>query len=234
VTAQVQCCFDVFDRLLDSFKSTNGIFVTVQKPDASLVFSSTNNDSRVLSSSLFIGKSEQCEIQMTDSIAGLKMSFPLTDFIVAVTIAKQLNRRMLIYSIQPRPPGVVKANIAVRVDFKIAQAAALERHPADRLGGLFAGITVDEESIGEAGKRRRSAAAIDAVGRERNRTKGLFSESPTFPLMKRVIGQCAERSQPPSDDSAESLTFVCWIEEFEEWVNDSDRITSSQVKLRLR
>jgi hypothetical protein len=226
-TVQVQCRCDVFDELPKAFKGNHNVFLAIAQGDGSLVFTSSRDSDMVLSSTLSIRKSERCETLLSPDLDELKVRFALGDFAVAVKIAKFLNQRMSMYLVGPGMPVIIKAGIPNQVLFEMPLATSLEEAPEEEPQPE---VSTVESSLGEPQPEespasqvspwpRRQSVKIEtpageavvgppsAVGEPKPAVKvpslrqGLYSESPPFPIRRRMTGQYAEASQPPSDDS---------------------------------
>jgi hypothetical protein len=228
-TVEIQCRCDVFDGLAEAFKGNHNVFLGIARTDGSLVFTSSRDSDMVLSSTLSIRKSERCETLISPDVDELKVQFALGDFAVAVKIVSVLSQRMSMYLVGPGMPVIIKAGIPNQVVFEMPLATSLEEEPEEEpqpdVSATESSLVDAQPEESPASQvspwpRRRSVqtetpageASVgppSAVGDPRPAVQsrasdfrhGLYSESPPFPLRRRMTGQYAEASQPPSDDS---------------------------------
>lgn len=232
-TVNISCRQDVFDGLSVAFKGNQNIYLELNRNDKkkTLFFRSSQNEELVLSSTLMIHKSDKCETQICSSeLEELKLSFNLSDFLVAIKLSKIFSQRMLIHLIAPGHPIIIKSQLANLISFEMALATAVDE---SQLIEEEAEMSTSQtpESVADQGNFDNAYSNNSQVtpwSRQKNidvekspnngitafspvmnannprmsqiLAQNLFEASPQFPFKRKMTGQYAEASQPASDE----------------------------------
>jgi hypothetical protein len=184
-----------------------------------------------LSSTLSIKKSERCEARFSDDVDQLSVAFSLVDFNVAVIIGRALNQRLTIHIAGPGFPLIIKAAMFNQIVFEMALATAADQEElnGEEEQNIEAEAEVDMPNSVSSNRSNhpqspmesqispwprslgKSVPCSDAIPtrhddnsaspRSEKVNRSTYVASPPFPLKRRMLGQFAEASQPPSDDS---------------------------------